>query len=148
MRIGITSGCILGLYFAAVALAADAPKPLAATKPFKLATAQAIGPVFDSKAAVKVDDPSDGPVTDVALLKSRDGRFEAGLYSAGPSDQPVESYPNQEFIYMLEGAIKLTSTDGTVVEAKAGESLSIPKGWKGRWTTQGYKKYYVTYNHM
>ena len=101
--------------------------------------------MFSSKSAVKLNDPHDGPVTDVALLKSRDGRFEAGLYAAGPSDQSIDSYPYDEFIYVLEGEIKLTSTDGTVVEARTRESLSIPKGWKGRWTTQGYKKYYATY---
>jgi uncharacterized cupin superfamily protein len=145
MRIIFTATLATCLYAAAIALAADAPRPLATSKPFKLTVAEAAGPVFSSKSAVKLNDPNDGPVTDVALLKSRDGRFEAGLYAAGPSDQPIESYPDDEFMYVLEGSIKLTSADGTVVEAKPGESLSIPKGWKGRWTTPGYKKYYVTY---
>jgi uncharacterized cupin superfamily protein len=129
-----------------VASAADAPAPLTVSKPFKLAAAEAVGPVFSSKAAVKENDPKDGPVTDVALLRSRDGRFEAGLYAAGPSDQQIDAYPEDEFIYVLAGSIKLISNDQTVVEAKAGESLSIPKGWKGRWVTQGYKKYYVVYD--
>jgi uncharacterized cupin superfamily protein len=145
MRIITTALLATSLYIAVIAVAADTQKPLATSMPFKLAAKDAIGPVFSSRAAVKLNDPSDGPVTDVALLRSRDGRFEAGLYEAGPSDQPIESYPDDEFIYVLEGGITLTSTDGTIVEAKAGESLSIPKGWKGRWTTQGYKKYYVTY---
>jgi len=39
----------------------------------------------------------------------------------------------------------LTSSDGTVLEVRAGEGAAIPKGWKGHWSTQGYKKYYVTY---
>ena len=134
------------LYIVGIALAADASKPLATNKPFKLTAADAAGPVFGGKAAVKLNDPDDGPVTDVALLKSRDGRFQAGLYQAGPSDQMIQAYPDDEFIYVLEGGIKLTSADHSVVEAKAGDSLSIPKGWKGRWTTQGYKKYYVTYS--
>lgn len=125
--------------------AADAPAPLAVHKPYKLPAAEAAGPVFSSKAAVRQDDPQDGPVTDVVLMRSADERYEAGLYQAGPSDYAVDSYPTSEFIYIIEGSIKLTSADGTVVEARSGESLSIPKGWKGHWTTPGYRKYYVTY---
>jgi uncharacterized cupin superfamily protein len=48
-------------------------------------------------------------------------------------------------MYFIEGGVKLTSADGTVLEVKAGEGAAIPKGWKGHWSTQGYKKYYVTY---
>ena len=29
--------------------------------------------------------------------------------------------------------------------AQAGEGVAMPKGWKGHWSTPGYKKYYVTY---
>jgi uncharacterized cupin superfamily protein len=145
MRIITAAVVAIGLCIVGSVVAADAPMPLATNKPFKLTGVDAAGPVFTSKAAVKRNDPDDGPVTDVALLKSRDGLFQAGLYAAGPSDQPIESYPYDEFIYVLEGRIKLISTDQSVLEAKAGESLSIPKGWKGRWTTQGYKKYYVIY---
>lgn len=46
-----------------------------------------------SARSLKRNDPDDGPVTDVALLRSRDGLFEAGLYQAGPSDQSIEAYP-------------------------------------------------------
>jgi len=126
---------------------ADAPKrlPAPAAKPVKVAAADAAGPVFRSAAAVHETSATDGQTTDVSLLKSRDGRFEAGLYEAGPSDVAVESYEEDEFMYFLEGGVTLTSADGTVLEAKAGEAVAIPKGWKGRWTTKGYRKYYVTY---
>jgi len=127
--------------------AADAPKKAPATiaKPVKVTAADAAGPVFNSKAAVREYSPADGQTTDVVLLRSRDGRFEAGLYEAGPSDVAIESYEEDEFMYFLEGGVTLTSPDGTVLEAKAGEGVAIPKGWKGRWTTAGYRKYYVTY---
>ena len=132
------------LLVAVVALA-DAPKPAAPMlKPVKVSAADAHGAVFKSKSAVTENGP-DGPATDVPMLKSRDGHFTAGLYSAGPSDAPIESYGEDEFMYFLEGSVKLTSADGTVLEIKAGEGATIPKGWKGRWTTSGYKKYYVTY---
>jgi hypothetical protein len=37
------------------------------------------------------------------------------------------------------------AADGTILEVRAGEGAAIPKGWKGHWSTAGYKKYYVTY---
>jgi ethanolamine utilization protein EutQ len=54
-------------------------------------------------------------------------------------------YPYNEFIYVLSGSITLVAADGSVLEAKAGESLAIPQGWKGQWKTKGYKKYYALY---
>jgi uncharacterized cupin superfamily protein len=133
----------------AIALAwtayADAPKaPAVASKPVKVTATEARSAVFQRKSAVH-ENGADGPTTDVSLLKSRDGHFEAGLYSAGASDQPIEAYEEDEFMYFLEGSVTLTSADGTVLEVHAGEGVVVPKGWKGRWTTQGYKKYYATY---
>lgn len=127
--------------------AADGPKkmPVPAAKPVKMTAAEAAGPAFKGPAAVHETGAADGPTTDVSLLKSRDGRFEAGLYEAGPSDVAIASYEEDEFMYFLEGGVTLTSADGTVLEARAGEAVAIPKGWKGRWTTKGYRKYYVTY---
>jgi uncharacterized cupin superfamily protein len=126
---------------------ADVPKkpPAPTARPVKVTAADAAGPVFKSAAAVHETSATDGQTTDVSLLKSRDGRFEAGLYEAGPSDVKVQSYEEDEFMFFLEGGVTLTSDDGTVLEAKAGEGVAIPKGWKGRWTTKGYRKYYVTY---
>jgi ethanolamine utilization protein EutQ len=121
------------------------PRPLAAMHPVKVTAADAVGPIFSTRAAVKRNDPDDGPVTDVTLLKSRDGTYETGLYEAGPSDQRIESYPYNEFIYVLSGSITLVAADGSVLEAKAGESLAIPQGWKGQWRTKGYRKYYALY---
>jgi uncharacterized cupin superfamily protein len=128
--------------FASTAVAADAP--LVTNKPVKVTAEAARGPIFSSRTAAKEDGP-DGPTIDVLLAKSKDGRVESGLYSAGPSEQDIPSYPEDEFMYFIDGGVKLTSADGTVLEIKAGEGAAIPKGWKGHWSTQGYKKYYVTY---
>jgi uncharacterized cupin superfamily protein len=144
MKIGIAAAVAAWLLGAGVA-AADSPKGAAALKPVKVTAADAAGPVFKSRLAVRENSPTDGPTTDFVIMKSADGRFEAGLYEAGPSDVAIDSYEEDEFMYFLEGGVKLTSADGTVLEAKAGEGVAIPKGWKGRWTTLGYRKYYVTY---
>ena len=112
------------LSLAAIALAwsaqADTPKAAAPElKPAKVTATDARAAVFQRKSAVH-ENGADGPTTDVSLLKSRDGRFEAGLYSAGASDQPIEAYEEDEFMYFLEGGVKLTSADGTVLEVHAG----------------------------
>jgi len=126
-------------------LAARADAPAAVPKPVKVTAADARGPVFKGKDAVQ-ENGADGAAIDVPKLKSHDGKFVAGLYSAGPSDAPIESYSEDEFMFFLEGGVTLTSADGTVLHVKAGEGAFMPKGWKGRWTTKGYKKYYVTYS--
>jgi uncharacterized cupin superfamily protein len=118
--------------------------PLVTTKPVKVTAAAARGPIFSAKTAVKDNGP-DGPTTDVTLARSKDGKVESGLYSAGPSEQDIDSYPEDEFMFFIEGSVKLISSDGSILEVRAGEGAAIPKGWKGHWSTQGYKKYYVTY---
>jgi uncharacterized cupin superfamily protein len=113
-------------------------------KPSKVSAAEAGGPVFQRPDAVQ--ETHGGRVaTDVPLMQSGDHRFTAGLYKSGPADFQVKSYPVDEFCYFLSGSVTLTTSDGTVIEVKAGEAVSLPKGWKGRWQTQGYTKYYVEY---
>ena len=114
------------------------------SKPMKVTTAEASGPIFSSPNAVH--DNRRGPITNVSLMSSKDKKFTAGLFKAGAGDIPFDSYPEDEFCYFLSGSVKLTSADGSVVELKAGEAVVIPKGWKGRWTTTGYSKYYVVYD--
>ncbi|MDP9064857.1 MAG: cupin domain-containing protein [Pseudomonadota bacterium] len=125
--------------------AAEKPaNPLAADKPIKVSAAEATGPIFSSPAAVKENGP-DGPAKNVLLLRSKDKRVEMGLYEAGPLEEDVSTYPEDEFMYFLAGGVTLTSADGTVLVVKAGEGVAMPRGWKGHWSTKGYKKYYVTY---
>jgi len=136
---------LLGLACAAsLASAEPAQTPLVTSKPVKVTAEEARGPIFTTKTAVKETGP-DGPTTDVLLARSKNGRVESGLYSAGPSEQDIDSYPDDEFMYFIEGSVRLTSADGTVLQINAGDGAAIPRGWKGHWSTPGYKKYYVTY---
>ena len=134
----ISATLLSAVLCAALPALADAPKPV------KVTAAEASGPIFNRKDAVK-ENGAEGPTTDVTLMQSADKKMSVGVYKAGASDTPIESYPEDEFCYFLTGSVKLTSSDGTVLEVKAGEAVSIHKGWKGRWTTSGYTKYYVTY---
>jgi uncharacterized cupin superfamily protein len=145
MRYGFIA-CAAVWLVGGMSYAAEPPSaPLVTTKPVKVTAAAARGPIFSTKTAVKDNGP-DGPATDVTLARSKDGRVESGLYEAGPSEQDIESYPQDEFMFFIEGSVRLTSSDGAVLEVRAGEGAAIPKGWRGHWSTRGYKKYYVTYD--
>jgi uncharacterized cupin superfamily protein len=146
MRRAILPGAALASLLLCASAMADAPpaKPLVTTKPVKVTAAEAAGPVFAGKTAVKETGP-DGPATDVLLLRSKDRKVEMGVFEAGASEQDIESYEDDEFMFFIDGGVTLTSADGTVLEVHAGEGVAMPKGWKGHWSTKGYKKYYVTY---
>lgn len=81
----------------------------------------------------------------VEMLASKDKKLSAGIYSSTATRSEIEAYGEDEFMYFIAGGVTLTSADGTVTEIKAGDGVTIPKGWKGVWDTQGYTKYYVTY---
>ena len=146
-RVVAVAVAVLGVLTAGVcAHAEEAPaKPLVATKPGKITAAEAAGPAFNGPTVAR-ENGADGPARDLLLLRSRDHRFEAGLYDAGPSEQDIASYPEDEFMVFIAGGVTLTSADGTVLEVGAGEAVAVPRGWKGHWSTKGYKKYYVTYS--
>lgn len=88
-----------------------------------------------------------GQIRDITSLKSRDGRFASGMYSAPASRVDItEPYGVDEFMYFLEGGVTLTSLDGTVTHIGAGEAVTIPKEWRGIWETRGYRKIWVIYS--
>jgi len=82
----------------------------------------------------------------VEMLESKDKKVSAGIFTATASRNEIASYRVDEFMYFISGGVTLTSADGTVTEIKAGDGVTIPKGWKGVWDTKGYTKYYVTYD--
>jgi len=57
-----------------------------------------------------------------------------------------DPYGVDEYMHFLEGGVTLTSVDGSVVEVKAGDSVIIPKEWKGVWESDGYVKIYIIYS--
>ena len=84
---------------------------------------------------------------DVTTLLSSDGKFGTGMYRSGKIRFEItEPYGVDEFFYIIEGSITLTSADGTVTKTNAGEALSIPKEWTGIWDTDGYSKIWVIYS--
>ena len=86
-------------------------------------------------------------ILDFTSLKSSDGKFASGMYKAGPQTFDItEPYGVDEFMFFLEGSVTLTSTDGAVTTVNAGEAVTIPKEWMGRWETEGYRNIWVIYS--
>lgn len=79
------------------------------------------------------------------MFRSGDQKFSSGLFSSTAGYAEFDSYAADEFCYIVSGGATVTSADGTVTRLKAGDAITISRGWKGRWDTSGYTKYYVSY---
>ena len=53
------------------------------------------------------------------------------------TDHTESAFPLDEFVYVLSGKLILTDIDGEVHEYAVGDSLVVPKGWRGTWEMQG-----------
>ena len=131
-----------------LALAALTGPALAETiYPAKLDKADINGNIFERPDMVETT--SNGNTTlDVTSLLSSDKKFASGMYRSGKVRIEIdEPYGVDEFMFFLEGGVKLTSSDGTVQVIQAGEGVTIPKEWTGVWDTDGYTKIWVIYSH-
>ena len=115
--------------------------------PAKIGTDDIEGAIFDRPDMLKTTH-DDGHVTyDVTTLLSSDGKFASGMYRSGKTRLEItEPYGVDEFMYFLEGSVKLTSSDGTEQVINAGEAVTVPKEWTGVWETDGYTKIWVIYS--
>jgi uncharacterized cupin superfamily protein len=50
------------------------------------------------------------------------------------------SFPKDEFVYVLEGTVITTETDGTKHEFHPGDTFVLPKGWAGLWDMKTHFK--------
>lgn len=114
--------------------------------PVKMSKAQIEGRIFDDYEPVVRS--HDGNTThDVEVFRTQSGLFDAGMYRSGKVRIEItEPYGVNEYMHFLEGGVTLTSSDGTVTEIMAGDSVVIPKEWTGVWDTDGYTKIYVIYS--
>jgi len=56
------------------------------------------------------------------------------------------NYPKDEFIYVLEGSVVTTDSDGTNHEFHAGDAFVLPKGWVGLWDMKThFEKIFVNF---
>jgi len=117
-----------------------------AIHPVKMDKAQIAGGIFQDYQPVVAT--HDGNTThDVEVFLSSNRQFDAGMYKSGAVRAEItEPYGVNEYMHFLEGGVTLTSSDGTITEVSAGDSVVIPAEWTGVWDTQGYTKIYVIYS--
>jgi uncharacterized cupin superfamily protein len=135
---------------AAIALLAAvicAQAPAAGTAhPVKISQAQIAGAIFEDYQPV-VKTRNGNTTHDVEVFLSSDRQFDAGLYRSGRVRAEItEPYGVNEYMHFVAGGVTLTSSDGTVTEVRAGDSVVIPADWTGVWDTEGYTKIYVIYS--
>lgn len=58
---------------------------------------------------------------------------QVGLWECTPGGWSIENRPDHETVQILSGRARLTNADGSSVELSAGDVLTLPKGWSGRW---------------
>ena len=127
----------------ATAFTEDSP-PVNASKSVVKFAGSEVASMLQSPAAVKKTTEI-RTTASMPMFKSDDQRFSSGVFSSTAGYAEFESYPADEFCYIFSGEATLTSADGTTIKLKAGDAITIPKGWKGRWDTSGYTKYHVSY---
>ena len=114
--------------------------------PAKLSSTDLAGYAFKNPNTIVTETPT-GKIHDITSLKSSDGKFASGMYSAGHSRVEItEPYGVDEFMFFLEGSVTLTSDDGSQMTINAGEAVTIAKEWTGVWETEGYRKIWVIYS--
>jgi uncharacterized protein len=73
------------------------------------------------------------------------GEVSAGVWACEVGAWQIEMGPTEdEFFFVTEGHCRLTSIDGSAAEARVGESLVIPSGFKGTFEVlKPMKKHYM-----
>ena len=128
---------------ASVATAADE----AAVIPAKIGKDELAGSIFERDDMIETVHEDGNTTLDVTTLLSSDGKFASGMYRSNKARIEIEEpYGVDEFMYFLEGGIRLTSADGTVQTIDAGEAVTVPKEWTGTFETEGYSKIWVIYS--
>ena len=78
--------------------------------------------------------------------KSNDGKFNAGLSHYSKMTLRLKDWPQDEFMYFLEGQVEITNEDGSSKVYGPGDAIVMPKGFSGTWRQlSAIKKIHVSY---
>ncbi|NMO00935.1 DUF861 domain-containing protein [Gordonia sp. TBRC 11910] len=69
---------------------------------------------------------------------------QVGIWECRPGGWPVVDRPDTETCYIISGRATITDdASGTTVDVSAGDFLTLPVGWSGRWDiTETLRKAY------
>ncbi|MEE8189360.1 MAG: cupin domain-containing protein [Kiloniellales bacterium] len=75
------------------------------------------------------------------------GQLTAGVWECTPCTSRIDSYPVDEFCFILSGTVVVTDAEGHAETFKPGDSFVIPKGLKCTWhMPETTRKYYVIFD--
>ncbi len=75
------------------------------------------------------------------------GQLTAGVWECTPCTSQIDSYPVDEFCFILSGVVVVTDDTGHSETFKPGDSFVIPKGLKCTWhMPETTRKYFVIFN--
>jgi len=99
----------------------------------------------DPKELATPDVHASSPYKWRVIGHSADKNFRAGLSWTTKGVNDVDE-PNKvdQFLFIIKGREKYTSLDGTVIEVGAGEGIFIPKGWRGKWESDGPVEFFFS----
>ena len=108
------------------------PDPVGDTQPSKLIP----------KACFTSDDTKE---TTTSFYATDDHSVAAGVWECGPCKMDIESYPVNEMMTIISGALTLTNAEGVEEHFGPGEVVFVSKGSKMTWhITERLSKYYMT----
>lgn len=82
--------------------------------PAKISKMEIAGSIFDRDNMIETDHENGNTTLDVTTLLSSDKKFASGMYKSGKTYfEATDPYGVDEFMYFLEGSVKLTSSDGS-----------------------------------
>jgi uncharacterized cupin superfamily protein len=115
---------------------ADAPTLVATT------AVEIDGPLEDWGPRIGADQGE--PVTSGRVIYDGNG-VQVGVWECTPGGWTIDDRPDHETVRILAGRARLTNADGSSVELAAGDALTLPKGWSGRWDIlETVRKFYIT----
>ena len=115
-------------------------------KPEEISKSDVAGAMYVRPSMTKTTHEDGSIALDVTSFLSTDGKYETGMYRSAASHINVnEPWGVDEFFFVIQGSITLTSKDGSVLTIEVGEGASIPKEWTGKWDTDGYSKIWAIY---
>ena len=80
------------------------------------------------------------------VFDSADGKVNIGFWECNPYEKIKQSPNKAEYVYLLEGDVKLTDKEGISQTFKTGEAFVIEPGFDGVWESVGkVRKHYVIY---
>ena len=82
-----------------------------------------------------------------SYFNSEDGNLGIGVWESKPGAMTYADLKYDELMYILDGKLVLTDTDGNTETYAAGEGVVLPKGWSGTLAVPegGVRKIWVAY---